>query len=220
MPTLVTPPSIAATLYIDPADGFPGHFAFVGDTVTATPGTWYDPDGTPTVTGQWVDVNDAPVAAENAAALVIPASAPGTLYGWKETVTEGGNTAIRYHNELVVVVGIPAAPVISSAGTISGFESPGATLTKPTNAWYPASGLTIAGEWIKNGAPTGVIISTYADTLSGDSIVWRETATDGFDQSGIHNSAALVVYTGLEPITTAASEPITLADESILTLTS
>lgn len=193
LPFLTSDPSVAATLVTHPATNESGLFAFVGDTVTATPGVWDDPDGTPTVTGQWVDADNTPVAAADAVNLVIPAASPGDIFVWRETAVQAGKTAIHFHPQAVVVVEPVVLPTINSYAPITGGNSPGDTLTKPAFTWNPASGLTIAGQWVKNGTPTGVTASTYNSTADGDEIIWRETATNEAEQSATWDSVVFLV---------------------------
>lgn len=103
-----------------------------------------------------------------------------------------------------------AAPAFTVQPSITGATSPGATLTSANGT---ASGSTsIAGEWIKNGAPTGVTASTYSNTVLGDVVVWRATASgDGgstsADSSPVTISATLT-HSNLPVLGTATVKPV------------
>ena len=183
-PTLSSVPAIAATLTTNPATSESGLFALVGNTVTASYGTWDDPDGAVTVVGQWVDADNNPVAAEDEVELVIPASSPGDFFVWREVATQGGVSVTYFHTEIVTVVAAPDVPYQDIRYTIQGDYTPGETLTAAYGEWITqALPLTITGEWYKNGVATGVTTLTYSDTISGDYLVFHETATDALNQS-------------------------------------
>jgi len=71
-----------------------------------------------------------------------------------------------------------------SSEPLGGYAA-GATLTRQAINWtdplaeLSQSTLVISdGEWIKNDVPTGVTTDDYSDTVDGDVVLWRETATN------------------------------------------
>ena len=183
-PQIVTLPVIAGHLNSHPTYGYQARYVCPGMVLTATPGTWEDPGGTPTVVGVWVDWNDEPVLAPGVTVLTVPEIEFGG-YFWRETATQN-NVSRTHWTDMVEVIPLPAAPVINGTTTpITGSHDAGATITKPTYAWYSPLAVTTAGQWIKNGVATGVSASTYSDTVEGDVMMWQETAMDQTGQSSI-----------------------------------
>lgn len=75
----------------------------------------------------------------------------------------------------VVVESVPYINYSTSL-EITGSYAPGAVLTKPTVTWMGAD--SVVGTWWKNGVATSEHGDTYADTVDGDRIQYKEVATN------------------------------------------
>ncbi|GAA5482053.1 hypothetical protein [Haloferula sargassicola] len=107
-------------------------------------------------------------------------SGPGGDEGWYSTggtgLPAGGSGGVPV--TATDAPGPPTAPVLVSAPTISGDPYPGEILLRVAGTWTGAS--SIAGVWLRNGAPDGYGATYFIPEPAeiGEVIVFREAATN------------------------------------------
>lgn len=181
----VVPAQIVSGAYPGEYYQYGNYVTFPGQTLSATPGIWEDDEGTPIVTGEWVDWYGNPVGEKNQYNFTVPLSTPvniGYIYIWRETVTQGTLSA-EWYDFHIQVISEPGPPTYYGTTTpISGTHYPGEIVIKPTYRWGSSYlNIETSGEWYKNDEPTGVSTDTYSDTQNGDTLFWRESAFDGIN---------------------------------------
>lgn len=158
-----------------------------GGLLTAAAGTWVEADS---VTRMWF-LNGV-ATGQTAASYLVPLSAQN---GWpvrlRETATNGGGVTTAWSNELTVF----APPINTALPVIAGDGEPGAELTLTTPGTWEDADLGVTGEWMLNATPTGQTGTTYEIPLeaeAGDTIRYRETATNGAGTTDAYSNAITV----------------------------
>jgi len=193
----------ASTTYITAGNNAPVNTAVptitgiaqVGNTLTATTGTW---TGTPTYTYQWI--NNLFVLLGTASSYTVVSGDIGkTIYCQVTATNTDGRVSANSVSTAAVTTPSNSAPVNTAAPVITGTPAVGQTLTTNTGTWsgYPTP--TYTYQWIRNNINiTGATTSTYIP-VSGDeltTIYCRVTATNS-SGSGVQISASVTIVQGL-----------------------
>ena len=106
---------------------------------------------------------------------------------WRESAAQ--STYTNTSNSIIVrIIQSPAytprpAPNIQQSLIVTN-RAPGHSISHHATTWadplasYGLGSMTVAGQWVKNGIPTGVTSSSYSSTADDDVLLWRETATN------------------------------------------
>jgi hypothetical protein len=133
---------VIVTKMLRGADPQIGGAAVVGQTLTATPGTFSaSPE---TVTSQWL-ANGAPIPGASGATLTLTAAQLGKAITYKSTATKGGETATS--TSAAVTVTSPAVPPVPQVASKT-------TVTKVTVA-KKAKQVSVAGKVTASKSPAG-----------------------------------------------------------------
>jgi hypothetical protein len=166
-----------------------------GQTLLVTDGNWAEyPVGTKTY--QWTRNGSNIVGATLSSYLQVGADAD-QMIGCKVTSTNASGTATATAADVGPIVGVPAAPTVITAGTISGNVNEGFTLTLTPTTWSGYPSPTVAIQWKRDGVAISGANSTTYVTVSADAtknITCTETATNASgSQSSTSNSLGPII---------------------------
>jgi Ig domain of plant-specific actin-binding protein len=190
--------------------------ARVGETLTASPGTW---TGTQPITFvfQWrhCDASGSGCSdlggATGPTYVVQSSDLGGTLrVSVTATNTEGSNTATSAATDVVVPAG--TAPAITSAVTISGTAREGATLTVNPGTWTGTQPITFSYQWIRcsealsncqniSGATNSTYVLTSADV--GKRLIVSVRAANVVGANSAQAATPVIAARGNAPAATA-----------------
>ena len=177
--------------------------ATVGQTLTATPGTW---DANATLTYQWLR-GGAPISGATESTHLVDAADAGLALSVAVTGNKPGfNPTAKTSVPTVLVL---RAQTLTPSPTISGTLTAGSTLTATPGTWGPGGTLTYA--WLRNGATiSGATSPTYV--LTGDDYSAILTAQVTCTRSGyetVTRSTNTATSIGLGTLTDTRAPPIT-----------
>lgn len=175
-----------------------------GTSLTGATGTWTD--GT-TLTAEWYRNGVATGDTDDTYAIL--SSDVGKTITYRVAGSKSG-----YANDTATSSGVTiTAATLSTIGTptISGTGEFGTSLTGATGTW--ADGVSLAGQWYRNGSATGDTDDTYAILASdvGKSITYRVTGskagytTEVVNSSGVTVTAATLPSSGTPEISGSAT---------------
>lgn len=178
-----------------------------GQDITCSPGTWAEyPVGTKTY--QWKRNGVAIVGATSDVYRLIAPDAD-QMISCTVTSSNASGTVSADAAAVGPIVGVPAAPTVSVAGSISGNVNEGFVLTLVPTIWNGYPDPTVTRQWKRDGANISGATGTTYTTVSADAgktITCTESATNA---SGSGSSTS----NGLGPIVAAPSfeaEAVTL----------
>ncbi|MDQ6867126.1 MAG: hypothetical protein M3178_01420 [Pseudomonadota bacterium] len=195
--------------------------AQVGQTLTATTGTWtHNPTS---FTYQWNRAGGAISGATASTYVPVAADVGNTLMVAVVARNSGGSSAPATSAATSTVIPAPpAVPVNTALPTISGTPQVGQTLTA-TNGTWTNSPTSFAYQWNRaGGAISGATASTYVPVAAdvGNTLTVSVTAANGSGSSAPATSAATSAIIDIIPtINTAASIPGTPQVGSPITAT-
>ncbi|WEO77971.1 carboxypeptidase regulatory-like domain-containing protein [Cryobacterium sp. SO2] len=165
----------------------------VGNTLTATPGTWAP--APVTLAYQWLR---AGVAIPGATASTYPlvAADAGAALTVSVTGSKSGYTAVTTESASITVDKVFTT---TPAPTISGDTTVGQILTATSGSWAPVPG-TLGYQWLRNGtAISGATASSYtlAAADAGTALTVTVTAAKPGYSTATQTSAATAAITGL-----------------------
>lgn len=179
-------PSLAAPTALTAPAASAGS-ATVPATLTVIIGT-YDGNPAPTVAGEWF--RDGIGTGETGVAL--NATVAGS-YDWREVATNSQGSAPQQTSNAVVLGAALAAPTALTAPSASADAATvPATLTVTIGTYDGNPVPTVAGQWFRDGVPTGVVTTTLNATVAG-SYEWRETASNSQGSAPEQISTAVVL---------------------------
>lgn len=164
-PTNTTLPAISGTLT-------------TGQDITCSDGVWSEyPVGAKTFQWKRNGVN-IPLATSSVYRLIAPDA--DQLISCDVTSTNGSGTATVNTGDVGPIVGVPAAPSVATANSISGNLNEGFILTLTRAIWNGYPDPTVSIQWKADGVDISGATSTTLDTtgLSGKIITCVENATN------------------------------------------
>lgn len=179
---------------------------YAGVTLSATPGTWTDPDGTPSVVRQWY-ARKPPASLSiftepDVYTMTVPESGY-TVFLWKEIASQGGKSVTK-NTRAIWFAPDPPAPIFNRVDqpiTSTNYNNSGSILTAPVFTWTSRLSFVQYGEWYNNGIPTGETGNTYTNTIQGDNITWGEYAIDSLGgQSDLKFSEVFIINDSIDDV--------------------
>ncbi len=175
---------------------------YLGQTITCDGGTFTGGGITKTYQHKLEGVE---LTGQTEATLAVSEAAPdhGDILTCDVTATNSAGEVTVSSNSLTVVL----APVFTTAPTVTGPDTPGATLTRTLGAC--SHGGALGGQWVKNTTPTGSSAATYSSTVDGDVVFWAGTATNA---AGSDAEDSNTITVAAEEGPTSVSPPIVTYD--------
>lgn len=165
----------------------------VGETLTATPGTW-SVDGVQ-ASWQWLRNGD-PIAGATSDAYTAVAADVGASISVRQQVTKAGFDPGAATSAGVGPV-VPGTMTVAGAPSISGAPLVGSTLQSTPGGFTPGGG-SIGYQWLRNGAPIpGAVGASYGVTTA-----------DRGSQLSVRTTASLAGYTPASA-TSGPTPPVT-----------
>ena len=174
--------------------------AQVGQTLTASPGTW---GGTPTITFayQWEACNPAcsPISGATNSTHVVASGELGMTLRVVVTATNGVGSATATSNQTAAVVGASTAPVNSALPAITGTPQSGQTLNATPGTWTGSQPITFVYKWQRCASGTCTTVGgttasyTLVDADVGSTIQVAVTASNSAGSATATSNATAVV---------------------------